>query len=80
MNELKDMETMLEILSMAIVCLETEESFFRRSAQSSTSEVAKNLFSEIADDFTGYRKNLDERKSRILDAVDTLKANNKNRK
>ena len=68
----RDIEDMIEILTIAAVRQETEEQFFRRSANASSNEVAKSLFSEIADDLNKYVKNLEERKNKLLDALKQL--------
>ncbi len=73
MPEYKDLETMLEIVSMAIVHQETEENFFRRSANSSTNELARSLFTEIADDMADYRKGLEVRRDKLVTALNDLK-------
>ncbi len=54
MAESKDLNTMLEIVSLEITHQETEEEFLRRSARSSTNEIAKNLFLEMTDDLAHY--------------------------
>lgn len=64
---------MIEILELAIARQETEEKFFRRSAEASTNEVAKSLFNEIADDLEAYRKGLDARRQKLMDAMTDLK-------
>ena len=69
---------MVEILSLAIVRQEAEEQFFRRSAQSSSSEVAKSLLIEIADDLKSYCKNLEQRKQKLLGALEDLQMAEKN--
>jgi hypothetical protein len=73
MPEYKDLETMLEIVTLAVVRQETEENFFRRSAASSTDEVARRLFTEIADDMGNYRKSLEERRDKLETALQELK-------
>jgi hypothetical protein len=73
MPEYKDLETMLEIVSLAIVRQETEEHFFRRSANSSTNELARSLFTEIADDMADYRKSLEVRRDKLVTALNDLK-------
>lgn len=73
MAEVKDLERILEIISLAIVRQETEEAFFRRSAASSTSQDAKNLFTEIADDMARCRKNLDDRKDKLFQALSSTR-------
>lgn len=75
MSKYKDLEEMLEIISIAIVRQGTEEEFFRRSAQASTSLVAKNLLSELADDFNEYIKKLEKRRENIQTSLNDLKKN-----
>lgn len=72
MAEFRDIDDMIEILSLAIARQETEEEFFRRSSQASTNEVAKGLFAEIADDFAAYRQGLEARKQKLLDVRQDL--------
>lgn len=72
MAEFRDIEEMIEILDLAIARQEAEEEFFRRSAEASTNEVAKALFAEIADDLTAYRKGLEARQKKLLDAREDL--------
>ncbi|MEJ2031544.1 MAG: hypothetical protein P8Y63_00550 [Deltaproteobacteria bacterium] len=67
-----DLKDMIEILSLAAARQEAEEHFFRRSADASTSKVAKALFTEIADDLLAYRGKLEKRKQRMLDALADL--------
>jgi YHS domain-containing protein len=63
---------MIEILSLAIARQETEEEFFRRSSEASTNEVAKALFTEIAEDLAAYRQGLEKRKKKLMDAKEDL--------
>ncbi len=65
---------MIEILGLAIARQETEEQFFRRSAQASSNEVAYSLFTEIADDLKGSVEKIEQRKQKLLDAVAELSA------
>jgi YHS domain-containing protein len=71
--QFRELSEMMEILHMAIAREEAEEAFFRRSAGASTSEVAKNLFAEIADDLEAYRKGLEARRDKLTDALEDLK-------
>lgn len=68
----RDLLDMIEIVTTTIEIHAKEEEFFRRSAAASTSEVAKNLFSEIADDLGKYRKNLESRRQKLWDALSDL--------
>jgi YHS domain-containing protein/histone H3/H4 len=72
MPEHREIEDMIEILTIAIIRQETEEQFFRRSAHASTSEVAKALFLEIADDLKRYCENLEMRKRKLVGALADL--------
>ncbi len=72
MAELTELETMIEILSLAIARQQTEEQFFRRSAAASSSETAKALFTEVAEELRGCRKNLEKRRQHLLDELNDL--------
>ena len=74
MENFQDLETMIEILGLAIARQKTEEEFFRRSAHASSNEVAQCLFTEIADDMKAYVENLEQRKRKLLDALAELTA------
>jgi len=74
MSQFHDLETMIEILDLTIARQEDEEEFFRRSAEGSTSEVARALFNELADDMKNYADNLEQRKKKLLDALESLSA------
>jgi YHS domain-containing protein len=79
MPEHREIEDMIEILTIAIVRQETEEQFFRRSAHASTSEVARALFLEIADDLKGYSENLEARRQKLVGALaDLVKSDREN--
>lgn len=67
-----DLESMIEILSLAAARQEAEEHFFRRSAKASTSKAATDLFIEIADDLQAYRDKLERRKQKLLDTLADL--------
>lgn len=77
MSNFDDLETMIEILGLAIARQEAEEQFFRRSARASSDEMAKSLFTEIADDMKKYVKNLEQRKRKLDDALVALTAEEK---
>lgn len=72
MARFRDIEDMIEILGLAATRQETEERFFRRSAAASTNEVAKALFEEIADDLAAYRRGLEERRRKLLEAGEDM--------
>lgn len=73
MSRYRDLEAMIEILGLAIARQEAEEEFFRRSATASTSDVARALFAEIADDLKGYVGSLERRRERLEEALETLR-------
>jgi rubrerythrin len=73
MTEHKDMQDMIEVLSLSIVREETEEQFYRRSASASTSNVVRALFLEIANEVAKHRQNLEQRRERLLDALEDLR-------
>lgn len=77
MSNFADLETMIEILGLAIARQEAEEQFFRRSARASSDEMAQSLFTEIADDMKKYVKNLEQRKRKLHDALAALTAEEK---
>jgi hypothetical protein len=63
---------MVEILGLTIVRQESEEQFFRRSAEASSGEVARSLFLELADDMRDYVTNLEQRRKKLIEALETL--------
>jgi rubrerythrin len=69
----KDMDDIIEALTLAVVRQETEEKFFRRSAEKSTTDDAKALFLEIARDFQRYRERLEVKKRGVVEARRLLK-------
>ncbi len=75
MAERKDLETMIEVVSLAIVRQETEEAFFRRSAGSSTCGTACSLFTEIADEIAGYVLHLKGKREKLVIELNDLKNN-----
>lgn len=62
----KDIQEMISVLTTAVAIHEREEQFFRRSAAASTSQVAKDLFSEIADELKSHVIMLESRKQKLL--------------
>lgn len=72
MEEFRDLDDMIEILGLAIARQEAEEAFFRRSAGATTHDAAKALFEEIADELADYRRSLEERKRKLLDAKEAV--------
>ena len=71
-EKFKDLNDMIEILHLAIVREETEEQFFLRSAAASTSESARTLFSEIAEELGLYLNSLRSRKQKLEEALASL--------
>jgi hypothetical protein len=65
MSDYSDLEDMIEVLTIAIAREESEERFFRRSAEGSKHETARKMFSETAEEFASVRKawNQGERES-----------------
>jgi YHS domain-containing protein len=74
MERYEDLEEMIEILITAMAIHEREEEFFRRSAASASSEVARTMLTEIADDLAGHRKDMEMRRQRLVDALESLKS------
>lgn len=72
MSRFQDLETMIEILGLTIVRQKSEEQFFRRSAEASSGEVARALFTELAEDMRNYVVNLEQRRQKLVDALETL--------
>ena len=72
MSQFRDLETMIEILGHTMARFEAEEQFFRRSAHASSNEVAQSLFRELADDMKNYVANLEQRRRKLLDALEAL--------
>jgi YHS domain-containing protein len=72
MSEYTDMQDMMDILAIAIAREECEERFFRRSAEASSGQIARAMFSEIADDFKRYYESLEARKEKLLGALADL--------
>jgi hypothetical protein len=64
--EKKDLTDMVEVITLAVVHLQTEEHFFQRSADGSTNESAKTLFTEIAQEIGKCRKILEEKHQMLL--------------
>jgi len=72
MSEYKDLQDMIEIITTTIEIHGREEDFFRRSASASSSEVARSLFTEIADDLADYRQRMESRRQKLLTALRDL--------
>ena len=73
MSQYKDFINMIDIISYAMEIQGRAEDSFRRSARNATTEVARNLFSEIADDFGCNRERLQKRKQKLLEALSHLR-------
>jgi YHS domain-containing protein len=74
MSEYRDIEDMIEVLDIAIIRQETEEQFFQRSANASTSEFSRTMFSQISEELAAYVKTLEERREKLAIALNDLKA------
>ncbi len=70
---LKDLEEMSEIITTAIEIHGRERDFFTRSARNATGQVAKSLFSELADDLDKNLNGLVARKRKVTTALDDLR-------
>lgn len=69
----KDLEEMIGVLTTAMAIHQREEEFFRRSARASTSEQAKRLYFEIADELAGHVKLLETRKQKLAEELKKMK-------
>ena len=69
MPALNDIKEMIDILTIAITREETEERFFRRSAEACKDEVACRMFDEIAGEFESHKKSLEARKAVLVTAM-----------
>lgn len=74
MSEYRDLEDMIDALTIAIGREEAEEQFFQRSAEASKHEVGKKMFLEIQGEFATLRKSLESRRERLLEALTDLRA------
>lgn len=72
MSAYKDLLDMIEVITTTIEIHGREEEFFRRSARASSSEAAKALFSEIADDVSRYRLSLEIRRQKMWETISSL--------
>lgn len=63
---------MIDILSLAIVREQSEEEFFRRSAEACPGAVGGELFKEIAIDMAEYREKLEKRRQKLFIALKEL--------
>jgi hypothetical protein len=68
----KDIETMIQALTLTVAIHEREEAFFLRSAAVSTSEEAKTLFLEIASEMRIHAASLQNRKARLVERLAAL--------
>lgn len=73
MANYRDLDEMIGVLTTAIAIHEREEMFFRRSARLSTSEQAKSLFAEIADELRSHVKLLEAKKETLTEELEKLK-------
>ena len=72
MSESDDLHDMIDVLTLAIAREESEELFFKRSAEASTHKIAREMFNEIAGEFAGLRKSLEPRKVILTEALADL--------
>ncbi len=72
MSDEKDLVEMIHILTTAIAIHEKEEEFFETSSREATNEVAKQLYGEIARELRSYREKTEERKHRVMEALEDL--------
>jgi rubrerythrin len=76
MSEYSDLKDIIEVLTIAIAREQTEEQFFRRSANASKHEMAKATFMEVADELAGHLKSMELRREKlqeILEEMSTIK-------
>jgi rubrerythrin len=73
MSEHSDIEDIIEVLTIAIAREQTEEQFFRRSAQASKHKVAKATFLEIAGELASHLKSMELRREKLLEALAELR-------
>ncbi len=64
--EKKDVTDMVEVITLAVVHLQTEEHFFQRSAEGTTNESAKSLFAEIAQEIGRCRQSLEVKRQMLM--------------
>jgi len=65
----REKKGLLDMLALAIVRQRSDEDFFRRSAEASTSLPAKLVLTEIADLMGECRKHLESRKALLIQAL-----------
>jgi hypothetical protein len=75
MNKVKELEKLIEMVSLSIVCLENEESLFRRFAGSFSDERANSLCLEIASDLAPITKKMNNQRNRLENELYELKKN-----
>jgi rubrerythrin len=73
MSKHRDLEDMIEALTLTIVIHEREIAFFRRSAAISSSEEAKVLFQEIAEEMDSHVSSLADRKDKLMKRLADLR-------
>jgi rubrerythrin len=73
MSKFGDLENMIQALTLTIAIHESEEAFFRRSAAISTSQEAKALFVEIAEDMKSHLSKLVSTKIKLESKLAELK-------
>ena len=75
MPAINDIKEMIDILTIAITREETEERFFRRSAEACKDEVACRMFDEISGEFESHKKSLEARKAVLVTAMEDMVRN-----
>ena len=70
----KDLTDMIEVITLAVVHLQTEEHFFKRSAEGSTNEAARALFQEVADELGRCRASLEAKHQKLMRSLVSTEA------
>jgi rubrerythrin len=73
MSALDNIKEIIDILTVAITREETEERFFRRSAEACKDEVACRMFDEIAGEFNSHKQSLESRKQVLMETLEDMK-------
>ena len=62
----KDLDEIIEALTLSVVRNETDEQFFRRSAEKTDAGEARALYLGIAGDLKRYRESLEKKKASFV--------------
>jgi hypothetical protein len=73
MSTCRDLENMIQALTLTIAVHEQEEAYFRRSFEISTCRESKLLLLEIADEMRSHISSLEEKKSRLVSQLAGIK-------